>query len=217
MEYGSLGVAAVTGSDGDGPIEMTMGEMSMSKHAATESDQQVAERIAAAAGHVERLTRWHDDFPTPGVRFADLTPVFASPDGFRTVIESLAACAPEVDLVAGVDARGFLLGAGVATFLGTGVLAIRKAGKLPPPVISREYSLEYGAAALEIPGDGVELRGRTVLLLDDVLATGGTLAAAAQLFEEAGAHVAAAVVLELEALGGRALQGDYPLTSIVRI
>ncbi|HLS75654.1 MAG TPA: adenine phosphoribosyltransferase [Nocardia sp.] len=190
----------------------------MSKHAATESAQQAAQRTAAAAAQVERLTRWHDDFPTPGVRFADLTPVFADPDGFRTVIESLAACAPDADLVAGVDARGFLLGAGVAALLGTGVLAVRKAGKLPPPVISREYKLEYGSAALEIPGNGVDLRGRSVLLLDDVLATGGTLAAAAALFEEAGAHVAAAaVVLELEALGGRAVQGDYPLTSIVRL
>ncbi|SUE27425.1 adenine phosphoribosyltransferase [Nocardia farcinica] len=190
----------------------------MSKHAAVESDEHVAERTAEAARQVERLTRWHDDFPTPGVRFADLTPVFADAEGFRSVIESLAACAPDADLVAGVDARGFLLGAGVAATLGTGVLAVRKGGKLPPPVISREYSLEYDSAALEIPGNGVELRGRRVLLLDDVLATGGTLAAAAHLFVEAGAQVvAAAVVLELEFLGGRARQGDYPLTSILRL
>ncbi|MGW4247575.1 adenine phosphoribosyltransferase, partial [Nocardia sp. NPDC004722] len=122
------------------------------------------------------------------------------------------------DLVAGVDARGFLLGAGVAAILGTGVIAVRKGGKLPPPVISREYTLEYGSAALEIPADGIDLKGRKVLLLDDVLATGGTLAAAAELFTAAGAEVAAAaVVLELEFLKGRERQGDYPVTSIVKL
>ncbi|MBF6335664.1 adenine phosphoribosyltransferase [Nocardia abscessus] len=190
----------------------------MSKHAAIESDDVAAERTTKAAEVVDRLTRWHDDFPTPGVRFADLTPVFADAEGFRAVVECLASCAPDADLVAGVDARGFLLGAGVAASLGTGVLAIRKAGKLPPPVISREYSLEYGTAALEIPADGIDLSGRRVLLLDDVLATGGTLAAAAELFKQAGAEVAAAaVVLELGFLGGRARQGDYPLTSIVKL
>ncbi|MFI9511347.1 adenine phosphoribosyltransferase [Nocardia sp. NPDC052566] len=190
----------------------------MSKHAAIESDDRVAERTALAAEQVERLTRWHDDFPTPGVRFADLTPVFADPEGFRAVIDCLAASAPDADLVAGIDARGFLLGAGVATMLGTGVVAVRKGGKLPPPVISREYSLEYGSAALEIPANGVELAGRRVLLLDDVLATGGTLAAAAALFQEAGAEIiSAAVVLELEFLNGRAIQGDYPITSIVKL
>lgn len=190
----------------------------MSKHAAVESDDDVAERTGKAAALVHRHTRWVDDFPSPGIRFADLTPVFADPEGFRTVIDCLAALVPDVDLVAGVDARGFLLGAGVATALGTGVVAVRKRGKLPPPVVTREYELEYGSAALEIPAEGMELTGRRVLLLDDVLATGGTLAAAADLFTAAGAHVvAAAVVLELEFLGGRARQGDYPLTSIVTV
>lgn len=190
----------------------------MSKHELVESPELAGERAARAADAVSRLTRWHDDFPTPGVRFADLTPVFADSEGFRSVLDCLAGCAPDADLVAGVDARGFLLGAGVAALLGTGVVAVRKAGKLPPPVISREYTLEYGSAALEIPADGVDLAGRNVLLLDDVLATGGTLAAAAELFTAAGAHVvAAAVVLELGFLGGRDRQGDYPLTSIVKL
>ncbi|WP_408637521.1 adenine phosphoribosyltransferase [Nocardia terpenica] len=189
----------------------------MSKHGMVETEQSAGERMARAAEAVQRLTRWHDDFPSPGVRFADLTPVFANAEGFHAVIDCLGSCAPDADLVAGVDARGFLLGAGVAAVLGTGVVAVRKAGKLPPPVLSREYTLEYGSAALEIPADGIDLTGRRVLLLDDVLATGGTLAAAAELFRSAGAEVvAAAVVLELDFLGGRARQGDYPLTSIVR-
>ncbi|MCU1645535.1 MAG: aprT [Nocardia sp.] len=190
----------------------------MSKHGMVDTDETVGERTARAAEAVQRLTRWHDDFPTPGVRFADLTPVFADAEGFRTVLDCFAACAPDADLVAGIDARGFLLGAGVAAVLGTGVVAVRKAGKLPPPVISREYTLEYGSAALEIPADGIDLKGRRVLLLDDVLATGGTLAAAAALFQAAGAEVmAAAVVLELGFLDGRSKQGDYPLTSIVKL
>lgn len=190
----------------------------MSKHAAVEAADAVAGRSDEAAAMVRRYIRWADDFPEPGVRFADLTPVFADPEGFRTVIDCLATLVPDADLVAGVDARGFLLGAGVAVTLGTGVLAVRKRGKLPPPVVTRAYELEYGTAALEIPATGVALAGRRVLLLDDVLATGGTLAAAADLFAGAGAQVvAAAVVLELEALGGRARQGDYPVTSIVTV
>ncbi|WP_028476656.1 adenine phosphoribosyltransferase [Nocardia sp. CNY236] len=190
----------------------------MGKHAAIESEDVAVERTARAAEAVELLTRWQDDFPTPGVRFADLTPVFADAEGLRAVVDCMAACAPDADLVAGVDARGFLLGAGVAATLGTGVLAVRKAGKLPPPVITREFDLEYGSAALEIPARGIELRGRRVLLVDDVLATGGTLAAAADLLEQAGAEVvAAAVVLELTILGGRARQRAYPVTSIVQV
>lgn len=190
----------------------------MNEPAAAESVEAVSGRIGRAAGLVHRYTRWAEDFPEPGVRFADLTPVFADPEGFRTVVECLATLVPDVDLVAGVDARGFLLGAGVAAILGTGVLAVRKRGKLPPPVITREYRLEYGTAALEVPATGVALAGRRVLLLDDVLATGGTLAAAADLFGSAGADVvAAAVVLEIEALGGRERQGDYPVTAIVTV
>ncbi|MFZ2530288.1 MAG: adenine phosphoribosyltransferase [Rhodococcus sp. (in: high G+C Gram-positive bacteria)] len=171
-----------------------------------------------AAKAVSERTRWVDDFPTPGVRFADLTPVFADGPAFGAVITALAATASGAELVAGVDARGFLLGGGVARELGVGVLAVRKAGKLPPPVHTCEYSLEYGTASIEIPGDSIRLDGRRVFVVDDVLATGGTLAATVRLLEDAGAEVVSvAVVTEIEALAGRARLAKYPLTAIVRI
>ena len=106
--------------------------------------------------------------------------------------------------MAGLDSRGFLVAAAVAARLGIGVLAIRKGGKLPPPVHTERYDLEYGSATLEIPADGIDLRQRSVVIIDDVLATGGTLAAAKRLLDRPRANVtAAAVVLELADLGGR--------------
>jgi adenine phosphoribosyltransferase len=157
----------------------------------------VAELIAS-------LTRKVADFPKPGVQFKDLTPLFADATAMTAVTGALAELASEADLVAGIEARGFLVAAAVADRLQTGVLAIRKAGKLPPPVHAERYDLEYGSATLEIPGDGLDLRGRDIMIIDDVLATGGTLAAAARLLERAGANViAAAVVFELGSLRGR--------------
>jgi adenine phosphoribosyltransferase len=150
------------------------------------------------------LTRNVPDFPEPGVLFRDLTPVLADDRGFAAVTAALAAIVEGADLIAGVDARGFLLGGAVAHRLGIGVLAVRKGGKLPPPVHSRTYSLEYGTATLEIPAGAIELAGRRVAIIDDVLATGGTVAATRDLLTTVGAQVtAAAVVLELAALGGR--------------
>ena len=169
---------------------------------------EVAEVIAS-------LMREVPDFPEPGIQFKDLTPVLADARGLAVLTDALAAAADGADLVAGIDARGFLLGAAVAIRLGTGVLAVRKGGKLPPPVHAETYSLEYGTATLEIPADGLELAGRRVFLIDDVLATGGTMAAATQLLRVGGATVTAgAVVLELSALGGRAKLPDLPVTSL---
>lgn len=157
----------------------------------------VAELIAS-------LTRKVADFPKPGIQFKDLTPVFADATAMTAVTGALAEIASGADLVAGIEARGFLLAAAVADRLQTGVLAIRKAGKLPPPVHAERYELEYGSATLEIPADGMDLRGRRITIIDDVLASGGTLAASARLLERAGADVlAAAVVFELGALRGR--------------
>ncbi|WP_127783211.1 adenine phosphoribosyltransferase [Rhodococcus sp. X156] len=165
----------------------------------------------SAAEHVRRLTRVVADFPVPGVLFSDLTPVFADGPALAAVIAALAEDAQGVDLVAGIDARGFLLGSGVALALGVGVLPVRKAGKLPPPVHSQSYDLEYGKATLEVPAAAVDLHGRRVLVVDDVLATGGTLAASVRLLRRCGAEVTtAAAVLEVPGLGGRELLTDGP-------
>jgi adenine phosphoribosyltransferase len=174
---------------------------------------------ATAAERAERviqtLMREVSDFPEPGIQFKDLTPVLADAGGLATVTDALTEVAAGNDLVAGIDARGFLLGAAVATRLGTGVLAVRKGGKLPPPVLGETYDLEYGSATLEIPADGIDLRGRDVIVVDDVLATGGTVEATVRLLERGGARVrAAAVVLELAALRGRDRLGDLPVTSL---
>ncbi|TDZ45577.1 Adenine phosphoribosyltransferase [Mycobacteroides franklinii] len=169
----------------------------------------------AVTALIDRLTRKVADFPEPGVQFKDLTPLFADADGLSRVTDALAEAASGATLIAGIDARGFLLGAAVAIRLGVGVLAVRKAGKLPPPVHSQTYKLEYGSAALEIPADGVQLAGHRVAIIDDVLATGGTLAATARLLSTAGAEViSAGVVLELSDLGGRAAVAPLPLTAL---
>ena len=172
----------------------------------------------SVAGLIASLTREVADFPTAGVEFKDLTPLFADRRGLAAVTDALAGVASGADLIAGIDARGFLIGGALATRLRIGVLAIRKGGKLPPPVLSETYDLEYGSATLEIPADGIELAGRSVVVVDDVLATGGTVAAARRLLEQAGARVTtAAVVLELAALGGRDRVAPLPVHSLRRI
>jgi adenine phosphoribosyltransferase len=168
-----------------------------------------------AADLVAALTRQVADFPSAGIEFKDLTPLFADARGLAAVTDELADVASGADLIAGIDARGFLLGGALAARIGTGVLAIRKGGKLPPPVRTENYQLEYGTASLELPADGIDLTGRSVVLVDDVLATGGTLAAAHRLLERSGALVrVAAVVIELAALGGRELVAPLPVYSI---
>jgi adenine phosphoribosyltransferase len=154
---------------------------------------------------VDRLTLVVPDFPKPGVLFRDLTPTLADAAALHAVTDALVApFAGRFDLVAGVEARGFLLAAAAAYAAGTGVLAVRKAGKLPPETVGVRYDLEYGSAELQVRPDSFPV-GARVLLLDDVLATGGTLGAAITLIERAGATVVGiGVVLELTPLGGRA-------------
>ncbi|MFT4199946.1 adenine phosphoribosyltransferase [Gordonia sp. (in: high G+C Gram-positive bacteria)] len=161
--------------------------------------------LAGARTAISSLSRTVADFPAPGIVFRDLTPVLADASGFAAVVAALAHGCADVEVVAGIDARGFLLGGAVAQHLGVGVLAVRKSGKLPPPVLARTYDLEYGTATLEIPADSLDLAGRRALIVDDVLATGGTIAATAGLLDEAGARVVGvAVAMELTGLGGRA-------------
>lgn len=158
------------------------------------------------------------DFPEPGVVFRDLTPVFADARAFARVVSALAtpilmdprAAAMSsgagdrgFDVVVGVEARGFLLAAAVAVEAGTGVVLVRKAGKLPREVVSADYTLEYGTATLEMHTDSISA-GQRVLVVDDVLATGGTLEATMALIEKLGGVVTGvSVVIELPALGGR--------------
>ncbi|QRP49219.1 adenine phosphoribosyltransferase [Amycolatopsis sp. FDAARGOS 1241] len=145
------------------------------------------------------------DFPEPGVLFRDLSPLFADAAGFAAVVDALAGTLdPEVELLAGVEARGFLLAAAVGYARGLGVVLVRKPGKLPAVAGRVDYALEYGTASVELPA-GVVRPGTRVTVLDDVLATGGTVAATAKLLEGAGAVLdSVSVVLELAALGGRA-------------
>jgi adenine phosphoribosyltransferase len=158
------------------------------------------------------------DFPQPGILFRDLSPLFADAAGLRSVAEALVDGFGPIDAVVGVEARGFVLGAAAAVAGGVGMLAVRKAGKLPGAVLGETYDLEYGTATLEVHPDTLP-RGSRVVIVDDVLATGGTLAATLRLMERAGWTVAGiAVVIELEALGGRAALSavtDVPVRALL--
>ncbi|MEU9819550.1 adenine phosphoribosyltransferase [Pseudonocardia alni] len=164
---------------------------------------------------VAELVRSVPDYPQPGVLFRDITPVLAHGESFATVTTELAANAGEADLVIGVEARGFLLGAAVALVAGVGTVPVRKAGKLPAVAASRSYDLEYGSATLELPAGVVE-PGTRVYVVDDVLATGGTAAAACALLADAGAEVVGfGTLLELAALNGRAKLGDLRIDALL--
>lgn len=174
----------------------------------------MSDKYANAREAIDDNIRYVQNFPETGVLFEDLTPVLADPDAFHVIVDELADACEKLgaDIIGGLDARGFLLGSAVAYKLGLGILAIRKKGKLPPPVISEEYELEYGSAALEIPAEGIPIKGRKVALVDDVLATGGTMYGATKLLKSAGAEIAGhAVVIEVEGLGGRERLAGPPL------
>jgi adenine phosphoribosyltransferase len=172
------------------------------------------------AQNLDRLIRDIPDFPEPGVVFKDITPLLADHDGLSAVVDVLSRAgrgpdgAAVVDKVVGMEARGFILGAPVALSLGAGFVPVRKAGKLPAETHAVGYDLEYGSATLELHRDSI-LPGERVLIGDDVLATGGTVAATAQLVETCGGVVhAVAVLLELSFLSPRGVVGDIPVTAL---
>ncbi len=162
----------------------------------------------SSLARAESLIRTIPDYPEPGVLFRDITPLLADAHALRTVLDAMVEpFAGEFDVVAGVEARGFLLAGAIAIAAGVGLVPIRKAGKLPRPAASVAYELEYGTATIEAHDDVAP--GARMLLVDDVLATGGTLVAAHRLASTLGITVVGtAVLMELEALGGRAAVGD---------
>jgi adenine phosphoribosyltransferase len=176
--------------------------------------------MGEATAVVERLVRDVPDFPEPGIVFKDITPLLADAAGLATVIDALAAAGRDaggsvaVDKVVGMESRGFILGAPVALELGVGFVPGRKAGKLPGPTHAVSYALEYGEATLEVHRDAIA-PGERVLVVDDVLATGGTAAATRKLVQQCeGEVVAFAFLLELSFLPGRDAVPDLPLTAL---
>ncbi|HEX5305052.1 MAG TPA: adenine phosphoribosyltransferase [Dyella sp.] len=164
------------------------------------------------------LVRAVPDFPRPGIVFRDITPLLADAGAFARCLDALAEpwLGQGVQAVCGIESRGFIFGAALARKLNAGFVPLRKPGKLPPPVTGVDYQLEYGSDRLEAQDDALKPGERT-LIVDDVLATGGTLLAARALVEQLGARpVGAAVVIELDALGGRARwPGAVPLHSLL--
>ena len=163
------------------------------------------------------LIRDIPDFPSPGILFKDITPVLADAGALKEVIGAMsdAVKAMRPDLIVGIESRGFIFGVPVAYALGLGFAPARKAGKLPHTTIRREYALEYGSAIVEMHTDAI-LKGQRVVIVDDLLATGGTAAAAVALVEELGGIVAGlCFLIELDFLNGRERLPDYNVTSLV--
>lgn len=174
------------------------------------SDAPLEERLRA-------LVRDVPDFPRPGILFRDITPLLADAATWRDAVAELAAWGGEygAEMVAGIEARGFIVGAAVALQLNVGFVPVRKVGRLPRDTASLSYSLEYGEAVLEVHADAVT-PGRRVLVVDDLLATGGTAATAGALIEQIGGHVAAyAFLIALRDLGGQG-RLDRPVRALLQ-
>lgn len=155
------------------------------------------------------------DFPQPGVLFRDITPLLADPVAFRAAVDAMAGPFAGIDHVVAIESRGFILGAPVAYGLGAGLVLVRKVGKLPASTIREEYGLEYGTSTVEIHSDAIQ-PGERVLIVDDVLATGGTVRAAANLVERLEATVVGiSLLIELSFLNGREKLRGYTVESLV--
>jgi adenine phosphoribosyltransferase len=172
----------------------------------------------ADTSSLRELVRDIPDWPRPGILFRDITPLLAAPDAFALTVDELAAPYADepIDKVVGVEARGFVFAAPVAYRRGAGFIPVRKVGKLPGEIEQEEYILEYGTDLLEIHRDAVQ-PGERVLIVDDVIATGGTAAATARLVERLGGVVVGfAFLLELASLGGRFQLVDYRVHVVLR-
>ncbi|WEV63269.1 adenine phosphoribosyltransferase [Bifidobacterium sp. ESL0732] len=188
----------------------------------TQSDITITElgKVGAEdAQYMASLIRTIPGFPKEGVLFRDFIPVLADAHGFSIMLKALELALPvpvdSFDYIAGLEARGFLIGPPLAAKLGKRFLAVRKAGKLPPETIGESYSLEYGEAKVEIEKDAIK-PGDKVLIVDDLIATGGTAKAAADLIAKAGGEVVGfSFVMELIGLTGRSDLGDMPISSLV--
>ncbi|MEY4948020.1 MAG: hypothetical protein RL698_231 [Pseudomonadota bacterium] len=165
---------------------------------------------------LKSLVREIPDFPKPGILFRDITPLLGNGPGLSEAVRQLAEpFRGKVDVVVGVESRGFILGAPVAVHLGTGFALIRKPGKLPAAKIAASYELEYGTDTVEMHTDALSV-GTRALVVDDLLATGGTASAAIDLVRRLGAEVVAcAFLIELEGLGGRARLGAVPVHAVL--
>lgn len=166
---------------------------------------------------IESLIRAIPDFPIPGILFRDITPLLGDPAGFKATIDRFVDSFREtrVEVVVGIEARGYMIGAPVAYALGAGFVPVRKPGKLPGKTYTEEYALEYGTNALQIHADAVG-HGQRVLVVDDLLATGGTIAATLRLLKKLGADVVGtAVLIELAGLNGRAALDGVEVTSFI--
>jgi len=166
---------------------------------------------------LKSLIRDIPDFPKPGILFRDITPLLASPDGLRAVNDAFVERVKDLGItkIAAVEARGFLFATPLAMQLDIGLVPVRKPGKLPHETLSFDYELEYGTDTLEIHADAIG-EGDKVLIIDDLLATGGTVGACVELIKKAGGEVTAcAFVIELAFLGGAAKLGDVPIISLV--
>ncbi|WP_430867147.1 adenine phosphoribosyltransferase [Demequina aurantiaca] len=158
----------------------------------------------------------YPDFPVKDILFYDIAPILASPSKFREACDALTPSGADVDIVAGVDARGFIFAPVVAQDLGVGMTMVRKKGKMPGELLEADATIEYGASELVLNPAGIE--GKHVLVIDDVLATGGTARAVAQMLTTAGAaSVQFSFLIEIEALPGREVLAAYPVTSVITV
>jgi adenine phosphoribosyltransferase len=165
---------------------------------------------------LQALVRDVPDFPQAGIVFRDITPLLGNGAALRSAVDAIAALYDEIDTVVGIESRGFILGAPVAYALRVGMVPVRKLGRLPRATERADYALEYGTNTVEIHADALQPRER-VLIVDDVLATGGTAAATAELVERLGGEVAGiAVLIELPELGGRERLASYAVTSLLQ-